>query len=155
MNEKAGGSVSDASESGIPVKAEHPGQLQHEVGGDVQAPLPTFSGRNEDWPMWTARFEAYAELVEWSGILDVAAAQVGLISMTGTQPETDRSGTVIYAVLLTKQRITSRGAGAETMETAACRILWRFWSEIGNTGTRKWCVCVNSGQRLQRQGKTS
>ena len=78
------------------------GRIQHEVGGDFTVPLPKFSGRNEDWSMWTARFEAYAELVVWSGILDVAAAQAGDISMTGTQPEAVRSGTVIPAVLLTK-----------------------------------------------------
>ena len=37
-------------------------RMQHDVGADFKVPLPTFSGRNDDWPVWSARFGAYAEL---------------------------------------------------------------------------------------------
>ena len=66
-------SVTDASESGTP-RENSGGRLQRELGGDFKVPLPMFSGRNENWPKWTARFEGYAESAGWLGIVDVAAA---------------------------------------------------------------------------------
>ena len=61
-----------------------------------------FSGRNDDWPVWSARFGAYAELAGWTGVLEVAEAQTAPISMVGTSLEAIRLGKIIYAVLLTK-----------------------------------------------------
>ena len=113
------------------------GRLQHEVGGDFKVPLPTFSGPNEDWPIWTVRFEACAALAGRSGFLDVAATQVGTISMTRAQPEAIRRGKIIYAVLLTK-----------TEGSNALDVLQRDWQR----GCEKWFVRVNSGQRKQSQG---
>ena len=56
-----------------------------------------YSGRNDDWPVWSARFGAYAELAGWTGVLEAAEAQTAPISMVGASPEAIR-----LAVLLTK-----------------------------------------------------
>ena len=37
-------------------------RMQHDVGADFKVPLPMFSGRNDDWPVCSARFGTYAEL---------------------------------------------------------------------------------------------
>ena len=59
-------------------------------------------GRNDDWPVWLARFGAYAELAGWTGMLEVAEAQTAPISMVGASPEAIRLGKIICAVLKTK-----------------------------------------------------
>ena len=38
-----------------------------------------FSGRNDDWLVWSARFGAYAELAGWAGVLEVAEAQTAAV----------------------------------------------------------------------------
>ena len=85
---------------------------------DFKVPPPMFSGRNDDWPVWSARFGAYAELIGCPGVLEVAEAQTAPISMVGASPEAIRLGKIIYAVLLTKTEgeafsivhLTPRGA---------------------------------------------
>ena len=67
-----------------------------------KVPLPMFSGRDDDWPVWSARFGAYVELAGWTGVLEVAEAQTAPISMVGASPEAIRLGKIICAVLLTK-----------------------------------------------------
>ena len=79
-------------------------RMQHIVGADFKVPLPMFSGRNDDWPVWSARFGAYAELAGWTGVLEVVGAQTAPISMVGATPEAIRLGKIISAVLLTKIR---------------------------------------------------
>ena len=74
--------------------------MQHDVGADFKVPLPMFSGRNDDWPVWSARFGAYAELADWTGVLEVAEVQTALISTFGASPEPLRLGKIV--VLLTK-----------------------------------------------------
>ena len=66
------------------------------------------------------RFEAYAELAGWSGVLEVAAQQTEPTSMAGAEPEAIRLGRMVHAVLLPKTEgktlhmvhITPRGVGA-------------------------------------------
>ena len=53
-----------------------------------------FSGRNDDWLVWSARFGAYAELAGWAGVLEVAEAQTAPISKVGASPEAIRLGPV-------------------------------------------------------------
>ena len=77
-------------------------RMQHDVGADFKVPLPMFSGWNDDWPVWSARFGAYAELAGWTGVLEVAEAQTAPISTVGASPEAIRLGKIIEAVLLTK-----------------------------------------------------
>ena len=95
--------------------------MQHHVGADSKVPLPLFSGRNDDWPVWSARFGAYAELAGWTAVLEVAEAQTALITMVVASPDAIRWSKIIYAVLLTKTEgkafsivhLTAKGAGAE------------------------------------------
>ena len=77
-------------------------RMQHDAGADFKVPLPMFFGRNDDWPVWSARFGAYAELAGWTGVLELAEARTAPISMVGASPEAIRLGKIIYAVLLTK-----------------------------------------------------
>ena len=44
-------------------------RMQHDVGADFKVPLPMFSGRNDDWPVWSARFGAYAELAGLTAVI--------------------------------------------------------------------------------------
>ena len=53
----------------------------HGVRSDFAVQLPMFSGRNEDWPMWSARLGAYPEFAGGSPVLDVAEAHTAPISM--------------------------------------------------------------------------
>ena len=57
--------------------------MQHAVGADFKVPLPLFSGRNDDWTVWSARFGAYAELAGWTAVLEAAEAQTAPITMFG------------------------------------------------------------------------
>ena len=112
-------------------------RMQHDVGADFKVPLPMFSGRNDDWPVWSARFGAYAELAGWTGVLEVAEAQTAPISMVGASPEAIRLGKIFCAVLMTKTEgkafsivhLTARGAGAEA---------WRLLrsEHAGSSGAR-------------------
>ena len=61
-------------------------RMHHDVGADFKVPPPMFSGRNDDWPVWSARFGACAELAGWTGVLEVAEAQTAPISMVGASP---------------------------------------------------------------------
>ena len=111
----------DPGEEGLsvaPVMTDPSGaRMQHEVGADFKVPLPMFSGRNDDWPVLSARFGAYAELAGWTAVLEVAEAQTAPISMV----EAIRLRKINYAVLLTKTEgkafsivhLTPRGAGAK------------------------------------------
>ena len=81
-----------------------------------------FSGRNDDWLVWSARFGAHAELAGWLTVFEVAEAQTAPISVVGAALEAIRVGKVVYAVLLTKMEgkaafsivhHTSRQAGAD------------------------------------------
>ena len=72
------------------------------LGADFQVPLPMFSGRIDDWPVWSARFGAYAELAGWTAVLEVAEAQTAPITVVGASPDAIRLGKIIYAVVLTK-----------------------------------------------------
>ena len=93
-------------------------RMQHDVGADFKVQLPTFSGRNDDWPVWSARFGAHAELAGCTGVLEVAEAQTAPISMVGASPQAIRLGQIIFAVLMTKTEgeafsivhLTPRGA---------------------------------------------
>ena len=62
-------------------------RVQQDVGADVKVPLPMFSGRNDEWPVWSARFGAYTEVTGCTGVLEVAEAQTAPISMVGASPE--------------------------------------------------------------------
>ena len=68
------------------------------MGSDFKVTLPMFFGRNEDWPKWSARFEAYADLAGLSTVFEVAEAQTAPISM----PEAIRLGKIVHALLQTK-----------------------------------------------------
>ena len=118
--------------------------MQHEVGADFKVPLPTFSGRKDDWPVWSARFGAYAELAGWTTVLEVAEAQTAPISMVGASAEAIRLGKIIYAVLLTKTdgkafsivHLTPRGSrssGVKITPRGVCRM---DWCQVGKHGTR-------------------
>ena len=74
-------------------------RMQHDVGADCKVPLPVFSGRDDDWPVWSARFGACAELTGWTGVLGLAEAQTAPISVVGASPEAIRLGKIICAVL--------------------------------------------------------
>ena len=95
--------------------------MQHDVGADFKVPLPMFAGRNDDWPVWSARFGAYAELAGWTAMLEVAEAQTAPITMVGASLDAIRLRKIIYAVRLMKTEgeafssvhLTARGAGAE------------------------------------------
>ena len=76
--------------------------VARDVGPDLKVPLPTFSGRSEDSPIWSAGSGAYAALADWSTVLEVAEAETAPISMVGTAPEAIRAGKIVCAVLLTK-----------------------------------------------------
>ena len=83
------------------------GRMSHDVGSDFNVPLAMFSGRNEDWPTWSARFGAHTELAGWSTVLGVAEAQTAPMSMVGAPPEAIRVGKIVKAVLLTKTEGTA------------------------------------------------
>ena len=58
--------------------------MQHEVSADfIKSHCRWSSGRNDDWPLWSARFGGYAELAGWTAVLEVAEAQTAPISMVG------------------------------------------------------------------------
>ena len=127
--------------------------MQHEVGADFKVELPTFSGRHDDWTVWSARFGAYAELVRWTAVLEVAEAHTAPITMVGESPHATRLGKIICAVLLTKTEgtgfsivhLTPRGAGAEGRllhteytgsSIARLGIWYAMWYGRENTGCR-------------------
>ena len=98
-------------------------RMQHDVGPDFKVPLPMFSGRNDDWPVWSARFVACAELAGWTAVLEVAEAQT---AMVGASPDPccivdeDRGQSF--------QHCSSRGLEASTHRIR--RILWStFWEK--------------------------
>ena len=70
----------------------------HEVGSDFEMPLSTFSGRNQDLSVWSARFEAHVKLSGWTGVLAVAAAQTGPKSMEGASEEAIVVSKILYLV---------------------------------------------------------
>ena len=115
-------------------------RMQHDVSADFKVPLPMFSGRNDDWPVWSARFGAYAELAGWTGVLEVAQAQTGPISMVGASLEAIRLGKIIYAVWLTKTEgkafsivhLTARGAGAEAWRLLHAEYAVSSGARLGN-----------------------
>ena len=41
-------------------------RMQDDVGAGFKVPLLMFSGRNDDWPVWSGRFRANAELAGWT-----------------------------------------------------------------------------------------
>ena len=125
-------------------------RMQHEVGADFQVRLPMFSGRNDDWPVWSARFGEYAELAGRTAVLEVSEAQTASISMVGASPEAIRLGKIIFAVLLTKTEgmafsivhLTPRGAGAEAWRLLQRGVCWVDWCQVGKHGTRS---CMPKG----------
>ena len=106
-------------------------------GADFKVPPPMFSGRNDDWPVWSARFGAYAAL---ASVLEVAEAQTAPISMVGATPEASRLDKIIYAVLLTKTEgtacsnvhLTQRGAGAEAWRLLRAEYAGSSGARLGN-----------------------
>ena len=127
--------------------------MQHDAGTDFKVPLSVFSGRNEDWPVWSARFGAYAALAGWTAVFEVTEAQTAPILMVGASPDGVRLGKIIiYAVLLTKTEgkalsivhLTRRGAGAEAWRLlragyagssgARLGIWYVTWYARGNAG---------------------
>ena len=62
----------------------------------------TSTGRNDDWPVWSARFGAYAELAGWTAVPEVAEAQTAPITMVRASLDAIRLGNIICALLLTK-----------------------------------------------------
>ena len=132
--------------------------MMHDAGCDFKVPLPMFSERKEDWPMWSARFGAYTEVAGWSTVLEVAQAQTAPSSTGGAAPEPMRVGKVVHAVLLTKTEgppfsivhLTSRGAGAEawTLMHADLERGLEPWYET-------WCARENSGWRMPVLTRTS
>ena len=135
-------------------------RIQHEVGTDFKVPLPMFSGRNDDWPVWSARFGAYAELAGWTAVLEVAEAQTAPISMVGASPEAIRLGKIIYAVLLTKTEgkafsivhLTPRGAGAEAWRLLRVEYAGTTGARLGNMVREvvcprdQWMADVSAGK---------
>ena len=115
-------------------------RMQHDVGADLKVPLPMFSGRDGDWPVWSARFEAHAELAGWTGVLEVVEAQTAPISMVGASPEKIRLDKNIYAVLLTKTEgkafsivlLTARRAGAEAWRLLRAEYAGSSGARLGN-----------------------
>ena len=115
-------------------------RMQHDVDADFKVPLPMFTGRNDDWPVWSARFGAYAELAGWTGVLEVAEAQIAAISMVGASPKAIRLGKIIYAVLLTKTEgkafsivhLTPRGARAEAWRLLRAEYANSSGAKLGN-----------------------
>ena len=111
--------------------------MQHEGGADFTVPLPMFSGGTDDWPVWSATFEAFAELAGWTVVLEVADAQTGPITMVGASLDATRLGKIIHAVLLSKTEgkafsivhLTPRGTGAEA---------WRLphTDDVGSSAAR-------------------
>ena len=104
------------------------GRMIHDVGSDFEVPLPMLSGRNGDWPIWSARCGAYAELGGWSAVLEVAEAQTPPISMVGAAPGAIRVGKIVCAVLLTETEgktcstvphLTAQKGGSRSVETLA------------------------------------
>ena len=115
-------------------------RMQHDVGADFKVPLPMFSGRNDHWPFWSARFGAYAELVGWTRVLEVAEVQTAPISMVGASLEAIRLGKIIYAVLLAKTEgkafsivhFTTRRAGAEAWRLLRAEYARSSGARLGN-----------------------
>ena len=114
--------------------------MQDDVGADFKVPLPMFSGRNDDWPVWSARFGAYAELAGWTGALEVAKAQTAPISMVGASPDAIRMGKIIYAVPLTETEgkafsivhLTARGTAAEAWRLLHAEYAGSSGARLGN-----------------------
>ena len=135
-------------------------RMQRKVGADFKVQLPMFSGRNDDWPVWSARFGAYAELAGLSGVLEVAEAQTAPISMVGASLEAIRLGKTIYAVLLTKTQgkafsivhLTARGAGAEPWRLLRAEYAGSSGARLGNMVREvvcprdQWLADVSAGK---------
>ena len=99
-----------ATESSGPETAEQAGgRMIHDKGSDFQVPLPLFSGRNEDWPIWSASFGAYAAMAGWSTVPEVAA---NIVDLDGPY-------------------------GWRSVDTLACGIRWVIWSATWDHGTRR------------------
>ena len=71
--------------------------MQHDVGADFKVPLPMYSGRHDDWLVWSARFGAHAELA-----LDRGARGSRSANSADHDGYAIRQGKIINAVLLTK-----------------------------------------------------
>ena len=84
-------------------------RMQHAVGADFKVPLPMFSGRNDYWPVWSARFGAYPELAGWTAVLEVAEAQTAPISMVGASLDAMSIGK--YQLFISRQKEQERTLG--------------------------------------------
>ena len=115
----------------------------HDVGSDFKVPLPILSKRSEDWPKWSARFGAYAELAGLSTVLEVAEAQTAPISMVGAPPEAIRVEKIANAVMLSKsegkayQHCSShtQRSGSSSVESPTRGTCWVIWSATWKHGT--------------------
>ena len=105
--------------------------------------LPMFFGRNEDWPIRSARFGAYAELAGWSTFREVAEARTAPTSMVGAAPEAKWRRSSMRFCWKTEGKAfsivhhTPRGAGAESVETLARGMCCVIRCASGNHGTRR------------------
>ena len=135
-------------------------RIQHDVGADSKVTLPVFSGRDDDWPVWSARFGAYAELADWTAVLEVSEAQTAPITMVGASPDALQLGKIIYAVLLTKTEgkafsivyLTGKGAGAEAWRLLHTENAGSSGARLGNMvrevvcPREHWSADVNAGK---------
>ena len=64
--------------------------------------VPEFTGRNEDWPTWCVRFEAYAELAGWYDRLEIAGKETQFISLATASDENLAVARALYSILLSK-----------------------------------------------------
>ena len=134
--------------------------MQHELGADFKVPLPLFSGRNDDWPVWSARSHACAELAGWTAVLEVAEAQTAPFSTAGASPDAIRLGKITCAVVLTKTdgkafsivHLTSRGAEAEAWRRLHTEFAGSSGARLGNMvrdvvcPREHWLADVNAGK---------
>ena len=112
--------------------------------------LANFSGKDEDWPLWSWRAESWLSLIpqadpgwENSELLEQSAARAGPIDLAAMPPSVQEYGKIVYLFLsqvlegkaLQKARSVPRGHGLE---------LWRLMKQDneGANGGRGTAVLI-------------
>ncbi len=61
-----------------------------------------FSGKHEDWPVWSVKFEAYTELVGLGSHIAIAASHVGVMTLSTLGQTANDIARALYALLISK-----------------------------------------------------
>ncbi len=62
----------------------------------------TFSGKDEDWPAWCIKFEAYCDLVGFGAQMETAAGFAGPLPLSIFGPGSTDIARALFALLISK-----------------------------------------------------